>query len=111
MQKYLGPLPAGTMIFSIDAVGMYANVDTNHGIQVIGEFILKYRNKIKNFNLPHNFIVGCLELIMKNKFFQFEDMFFKKINSIAMGISCAVNWVFLYMRLLEILELLVDFIN
>jgi hypothetical protein len=28
-------LPPGARLFSVDAIGMYSNIDTNHGINVL----------------------------------------------------------------------------
>lgn len=104
-----GPLPPGAKLFSVDAVGMYANIDTDHGIEVVEQFITKYGNKIKDFRIPLEFIKSCLTLIMKRNIFRFGDTFWKQQNGAAMGTSCAVNYAFLYMGLLEMLTLIKDF--
>ena len=46
---------------------------------------------------------------MRHNIFQFGNTFWIQKNSVAMGISYAVNYAFLYMGILEILELLQDF--
>ena len=103
-------LPKGARLFSIDAIGMYNNIDTTHGLEVVKTFIEKYGDELtKKFNIPIDFILGCLTLIMKKNIFQFGDTFWKQKNGTAMGTSCAVNWAFLYMGLLEMMELLKDF--
>ena len=88
---------------------MYGNIDTQHGIQVTQRFMNRYGDRIKDFNIPTDFVIKCLNLIMKKNIFRFGDTYWKQINGTAMGTSCAVNYAFLYMGLLEMLELLDDF--
>jgi hypothetical protein len=106
--KFLGPLPVGAKLFSVDAVGMYCNIDTDHGIEVTKEFVRLYGNEINNFNILTEFILSCLQL-MKRNIFQFGDTFWQQVNGTAMGTSCDVNYAFLYMGLLEMLNLIKDF--
>ena len=102
-------LPFGAMLFSIDAVGMYSNIDTEHGIEVIRKFILQYAIEISEMQIPVDFVIACLKVIMKRNIFQFGDTFWKQKNGAAMGTSCAVNYAFLYIGLLEMLEILKEF--
>ena len=104
-----GQLPLGAMLFSVDAIGMYGNIDTAHGIWVTKRFMELYGDRIKDFNIPFDFVCKCLVLIMKRNIFRFGDTFWRQKNGTAMGTSCAVNYAFLYMGLLEMLELLRDF--
>ena len=46
---------------------------------------------------------------MTRNTFQFGDTFWKQIDRTAMRTSCAVNYAFLYMDLLEIIKLMNDF--
>ena len=41
--------------------------------------------------------------------FKFGDTFWKQINGTAMGTSCAVNYAFLYLALLEMVVLMQEF--
>ena len=76
-QEFPAALPFGAMFFSIDAVGMYSNIDTEHGIKIIREFILRYAIEITELNIPVDFVVACLEVIMKRNIFQFGDTFWR----------------------------------
>ena len=107
--RFPGPLPQGAKLFSIDAVGMYTNIGTDHAINVIAEFMERYSSKLKDLNLPKKFIITCLEIIMTRNIFQFGDTFWKQIDGTAMGTSCAVNYAFLYVGLLEMVDLLKNF--
>ena len=102
-------LPFGAILFSINAVGMYSNIVTKHSIEIIRKFILRYAIEITEMQIPVDFVVTCLKVIMKRNIFQFGDTFWKQKNGAAMGTSCAVNYAFLYIGLLEMLELLKDF--
>ena len=46
---------------------------------------------------------------MGSNIFEFGDTAWRQRNGTAMGTSCAVNYAFLYVGLLEILEILPDF--
>jgi hypothetical protein len=107
--QFPGPLPVGAKPFSVDAVGMYCYIDIEHGIEVTKEFMNCYGDRIKDFNVPADFVIRCLTLVMKMNIFQFGDMFWKQVNGTAMGTSCADHYAFLYMGLLEMLELIEDF--
>ena len=103
-------LPFGAMLFSVDAINMYGNIGTQHGIEIIQEFVRLYGKDIAaKFNVPEEFIIKTLELIMRRNILQYGDTFWKQINGAAMGTSCAVNYAFLYMGLLEMLSLLKDY--
>ena len=45
-EEFLIALPFGSMLFSIDAVGMYSNINIKHGIEIIKRFILRYAIEI-----------------------------------------------------------------
>ena len=108
-EEFPTALTFGAMLFSIDAVGMYSNIYTEHGIEIIRKFILRYASEITEMHIPVDFVVACLKVIMKRNIFQFGDTFWKQKNGAAMGTSCAVNYTFLYIGLLEMLKLFKDF--
>lgn len=93
-------VPKGAKLFSADAVSMYSNIDTDHGLQIIGQFL-----EINKDNLPANFpkdmLLAALKEIMTNNIFQFGDTFWKQIRGTAMGTSTAVNYAVLYVAFLE----------
>ena len=47
-----GQLPLDAMLFSVNAIGMYGNIDTKHEIWVTKRFMKIYGNRIKDFNIP-----------------------------------------------------------
>ena len=93
-------------LFSMDTIGMYANISTKHALQVIRHYLEKHSDKLKDFKLPIPFILKCLGIIMTSNIFTFGGITWQKRNGTAMGTRCAVNYAFLYVGLLEIEELL-----
>ena len=107
-EKFPNGLPAGARLFSIDAVVMYSNVDTEHDLQVVRHSFTKYENEIP-LDTPTEFLMGALEIIMKENIFQFGDTHWLQKIGCAMGTSAAVNYAYLYVGLLEMDSLMDDF--
>ena len=93
-------LPTGARLFSIDAVAMYSNIDTEHGLQVCRDFFDKYEDQLPE-DAPTEFLLEALEIIMKENIFQFGDTHWLQKIGCAMGTSAAVNYAYLYVGLLE----------
>jgi hypothetical protein len=100
-ETFLNGLPPGAKLFSVDAVGMYSNIDTNHGVKVLTNWLTNHRNNL-SINTPTKFILASL----KNNIFQFGDTFWRQKRGCTMGTSSAVNYVCLYVGLLEVKRLL-----
>jgi hypothetical protein len=103
-------LPKGAKLFSADAVSMYSNINTDHGIKCIVEFLDLYKVLLPE-NFPKKMVVAALQEIMKNNIFQFGDTFWRQTSGTAMGTSTAVNYAVLYVALLEIKTLLTKYKN
>ena len=101
-------LPPGSMLFSIDAVSMYSNIDTDHGIQVVKDFFEKFKEDIPS-DCPVPFITEALDIVMRNNVFQFGDTYWLQLIGCAMGTSAAVNYAYTYVGLLEVNVLLVNY--
>jgi len=93
-------LPPNARLFSMDAVGMYMNIDTDHGLEQVGEFLLAHRDLMPR-GMPLNFIRASLHAIMSNNILQFGDTTWRQISGCAMGTSAAVNYSYLYVGRLE----------
>jgi hypothetical protein len=98
-------LPEGARLFSVDSVGMYSNIDTDHGVSVLTRWLTQYRNDLPK-SMPVAFILASLKEIMKNNIFQFGDTHWRQRRGCAMGTSSAVNYACLYVGLLEVRRLL-----
>ena len=98
-------LPPGAQLFSVDAVGMYSNIDTDHGVDVMTRWLTQH-NETLPASMPIDFILASLEEIMRNNIFQFGNTYWRQIRGCAMGTSSAVNYACLYVGLLEVRRLL-----
>jgi hypothetical protein len=98
-------LPPGARLFSVDAIGIYSNIDTNHGIDVLTQWLHNYRDDLPKC-MPVDFVIEALAKIMRSTIFQFGDIYWKQTHGCAMGTSTAVNYAYLYFGLLEVQRLL-----
>ena len=104
-QTFPHGLPAGAHLFSVDADGMYSNIDTDHGVDVLTRWLTQWRNELPA-SMPVDFILASIEEIMTNNIFQFGDTHWRQRRGCAMGTSSAVNYACLYVGLLEVRRLL-----
>ena len=89
LQKITG-LPPWAFLFTSDADSMYTNIDTNHAIKIIGEW-LDELIAMPNFprGYPFDAVKSAMAMIMRGNYFEFGDLnFFQKMGT-AMGTSAA----------------------
>jgi hypothetical protein len=103
--RFPNGLPAGAKLFSVDAVGMYANIDTDHGVEVLTTWLQDYGHQLPP-STPVKFLLAALTEIMRNNILQFGDTVWRQKRGCAMGTSAAVNYAYLYVGLLEVQRLL-----
>ena len=99
-------LPYNAFLFTADAQSMYTNIDTDHALQVIGEWLdeLQSSGKLADNGLstfPVEAIKEALALVMKNNIFEFGDMYFQQLTGTAMGTSSACMWATIYFAIHE----------
>jgi len=85
---------------------MYTCIDTNHALQVIGDWLdnLQSTGKLADAGLlcfPIEAIKEALKLVMENNVFEFGDMYFKQLTGTAMGTSSACMWATIYFAVHE----------
>jgi hypothetical protein len=84
----LGKLPRRAFIVTADAVLMYTNIDTPHGLHTLTNWF-----KLHQHELPHNFptdmVLSATELVMTNNVIQFDDTFWLQLTGTAMGTTLA----------------------
>ena len=107
-KTFQGKLPPGARLFSVDTIGMYSNICSDHGIEVAQDFLHKFKDQLPE-GCPTDFLIAALELVMKNNIFQFGDTYWLQLIGCAMGTSAAVNYSYTYIGLLEMLNLLPNF--
>jgi len=98
-------LPRTARLFSMDAVGMYTNIDTTHGLEQVERFLTTKKDSLPQ-DMPVEFLLASLREIMSNNIFQFGDTHWRQLHGCAMGTSSAVNYSYLYVGSLEIHTLL-----
>jgi hypothetical protein len=96
--KELGPLPPSARLFTTDAVSMYTNIDTDHGLETIDKWLELHRAEIlaEHASFPFGLIMELLRVVMKNNVFQFDDCWFHQQNGTAMGTSVACIYATIY---------------
>ena len=110
LKAFPNGLPPNARLFSVDAVSMYSNIDTAHGLQVIAKWFRLYKADLPQ-NFPSAMLNAALELVMSDNILQFGDTFWRQLCGTAMGTSTAVNYANLYVGLLEVTRLLRKFKN
>jgi hypothetical protein len=95
-------LPAGAKLFSVDAIGAYTNIDTDHGVEVLTTWLCNYGADLPCAT-PIDFLIKALSKIMHNNILQFGNIAWHQTpQGCAMGKSAAVNYAYLYDGLLEV---------
>ena len=89
-------LPAHNLLFlASDAIEMCTNIDTNHGLASIQNFLYGNLGDI-NEDFPHELITWLLKAVMKCNKFQFRDLFFLQKQGTAKRTSVACKYATLY---------------
>jgi hypothetical protein len=88
-------LPANARIFTADANAMYNNIDTEHAIKVIGEWLDELAVLIGT-DFPVEAIKDAMAIIMRNNIFEWGVLRFLQLLGTAMGTSAAVMWATIY---------------
>lgn len=91
-------------LFTMDAVSMYTNIDTDHALAKIGEF-MRSQNIVNLLNakgIKANVLLEALTIIMRNNVFKFGDTFWYQKTGTAMGTPPAPPYATLYFALHEI---------
>ena len=92
-------LPADSQVFTADAVSMYTNINTNHALHIIGNYL--QRNSKKFPSVPYEAVMVGLSLIMNNNVFRFGDTFWHQLQGTAMGTPPAVPYATLFYSICE----------
>ena len=86
-------LPKNARIFTSDAVSMYTNIDLNHAMQVMQDWMDTLPKTFQDYEFnrqSQNAILEGLNLIMRNNLMQFGDTYFLQDVGTTMGTSVAV---------------------
>jgi hypothetical protein len=86
-------------LFTCDAISMYTNIDTDHALQTISEFL---RNSPLCSHIEAEPIIQALTIVMRNNIFRFGDTFWKQQAGAAMGLPPACMYATLYFGIREL---------
>ena len=89
------------VLATFDISSMYTNIDNNLGQEAIKFWLEKYPES-KTRNIPNDFILEALKIVLENNTFNFDNKTFLQIRGTAMGTKCAPVYATLVMAFLEI---------
>jgi hypothetical protein len=91
--------PPGAKFFSMDAVSMYTNIDTDHAMRVIGTYLRS--REFPELDCSIHAILEGLRLVMSHNIFKFGDTTWLQLSGTAMGTPPAPSYATLYYYLYE----------
>ena len=81
------------MLVSIDVSALYTNIPQDEGIEAVRETLLERDHP----EVPTDFIIRLLEIILKNNIFEFNSELFLQLIGTAMGTRPAVSYANIFM--------------
>ncbi|XP_054272548.1 uncharacterized protein LOC128992830 [Macrosteles quadrilineatus] len=88
------PLPANTLMATIDVTSLYTNIPHVHGLTATENYL---QNRPKGSLPTTSFITQLIKFILEKNYFQFQDKHFLQIKGTAMGTRMAPSYANLYM--------------
>ena len=95
--KELGQLPEGTIICTIDVVGLYPNIPRDEGLAFLKDFLDSRVDK----EVTTDTLIEIAELVLRNNIFAFSDKTYKQIRGTVIGTKFAQPYAVLFMTALE----------
>ena len=103
--KDIHRLPSDARLFTVDAVAMYANIPTPHGLETIEKWLYLHYNQLPA-GFPIKRIMEGLTIVMNYNIFSYGNRFFQQRNGTAMGTPCACAFATIYYSYHEETELM-----
>jgi hypothetical protein len=100
-------LPPDAVCYTADAVSMYSNINTDHGIETIAKWLQLHRAELP-FDFPTALVLDGLDTVMRHNVFAFGARRFLQLDGTAMGTSCACNYATIYYSYHEETKLLAN---
>ena len=83
--KELGQLPEGTILCTIEVVGLYPNISYDEGLSSLKDFLDSRFDK----QVITDTLIKLDESVLKNNIFEFSDKTYKQIRGMAIGTKLA----------------------
>ena len=83
--KELGQIPEGTILCTIDVVGLYPNMPHDEGLAFLRTFLDSRVEK----QVTTNTLIELAEVVLKNNVYEFSDKTYKQICGTAIGTKFA----------------------
>jgi hypothetical protein len=91
----LNTLPVNARLVTLDAVGMYNNIDTSLAIESLQNWFTLHKDDLPKA-FPVEFILKGTEFVMSHNIFDFDDISCLQLNGTAMGTALAVMYATIY---------------
>ena len=89
------PLPKNSFFVTADAEAMYSNIDTDHGLETLDNWLKLHKQELPK-DFPTETVIHGLAIVMKNNVFAFGDTFWLQLRGTAMGTSVACMYATVY---------------
>ena len=93
--RALPTLPPSTFLVTADAVSMYTNINTDHALQTLENWLTLHREELP-VSFPTAMVLDATKLVMRNNVFQFDDTRWIQLTGTAMGSNLAVMYATIY---------------
>ena len=103
--EQLGQLPEGTRLFTMDATSMYTNIDTDHGLHILEQFLEMHKDELPA-GFPTKLVLEAMNIVMRFNVFEFGDTIIRQLTGTAMGTPSACTYATIYYAHHEISTLL-----
>jgi hypothetical protein len=91
----LGPLPPTARLITADAVSMYTNIHTEHGLETLTNWFQLHQADLPPL-FPVDMLLAATRLIMTPNAFQFDNTYWLQLSGTAMGTSLACMYATIY---------------
>ena len=95
--KELGEVREGTILSTIDVVGLYPNIPLDEGVAFLKDFLYSRVDK----QVTTDTLIELAELVLKNNVFEFSDKTYQQIHGTAIGTKFAPLYAVLFKAALE----------
>ena len=97
LASVLSQLPEGTILCTIDIVGLYPNIPHDEGLVFLKDYYDSWVDK----QITTDTLIEPVDPVLKNNIFEFSDKTYRQIRGTAIGTTFAPPYAVLLMVALE----------